>query len=129
MDEPRIGISLGEETEGFLQELLDTVDDDTLDNLKIDRELKHSEGLAGEPITTGVIITGGTIILSAVLRLIERHLEQRHQHRTMKIVAEGFDTHPKLGSTLADIAKKNADVSISYGIAKEAWATGLSLGD
>ena len=105
MDEPKIGISIGEDTETLLKELLREIDDDSLDQITIDRELKHSQGLAGEPITIGAVITGGTIVLSAVLRLIERYLEHRHQHKMMQIVAEGFEKHPLLGSTLADIAR------------------------
>ncbi len=126
MTEPKICISFGEETETLLQELLDEIDDDMLDNLSIDRKLKESEGLAGEPITTGAIITAGTVVLSAILRLIERYLEEKRQHRDMKIVAEGFKTHPDLGAMLADIAKKNADVSISHGIAEEAWTNRIN---
>ena len=123
MDEPKIGISVGDDTEKLLQELLKEIDDVMLDDLEIDRELENSEGLAGEPITVGAVIAGGTIVLAAVLRLIERHLEHRQQRKTMQIVAEGFAAHPLLGTILADIAKKNADVSISYGIAKEAWGS------
>lgn len=121
MLEPRIGISIGDETEGLLQALLGRIDDDTLDSLEIDRSLKESKGLAGEPITVGAVIAGGTIVLSAVLRLIERYLEQSQQRRTMRIVAEGFAAHPDLAMILADVAKKYADVSISFGVAKEAW--------
>ena len=119
MDEPRIGISLGEDTEKFLQDVLSEVDDD---DLHVGRELEDSEGLAGEPITLGVVICGSTVILSAVLRIIERRLEHTQQRKAMKMVAEGFQSHPELGKLLAQIAKKNADVSIKYGIAKEAWA-------
>ncbi|UEM08426.1 hypothetical protein J4G43_026920 [Bradyrhizobium barranii subsp. barranii] len=120
MDEPRIGISLGEDTERLLQDVLGEVDDD---DLYIERELEESEGLAGEPITFGVIIGGSAVVLSAVLRLIERRLEHKRQWKAMKMVAEGFQSHPELGKLLAQIAKKNADVSITYGIAKEAWAS------
>ena len=123
MNGPKIGIALGTETEPFLKDLLREVDDSMLDELEVHRELESSEGLNGEPITTGVIITGTAIIISALLRLIERRMEHSHQHKTMKIVAEGFESHPDLGTVLADIAKKNADVSISYGIATEAWST------
>lgn len=120
MDESRIGLSLGQDTERIVQEILGEVDDDAL---HIERELEDSTGLAGEPITIGVVIGGGTVVLSAVLRLIERRLEHAQQWKTMKIVAEGFQSNPELGKVLAQIAKKNADVSIRYGIAKEAWAS------
>lgn len=125
MNDPRIGISLGDDTEKLLKGVLDEVGDTVLNELEIERQLEHSEGLAGEPITIGVVLTGSAFVLSAVLRVIERKLEHDHQLKMMKIVAEGFKKHPKLGNTLAAVAKKNAEVAISYGIAEESWAPQL----
>jgi hypothetical protein len=121
VEEPKIGISVGDDTEKLLGELLRLVDDKMLDDLEIDRVLEDSKGLTGEPITIGAVISGSAIALSAVLRLIERHLEHTQQRKIMEIVAEGFTSDHQLGNALTQIAKKNADVSISYGIAKEAW--------
>ncbi len=121
MEKLKIAITSGDDTEYLLQDLLKEIDDENLDNLQIAREIEKSKGLAGEPITTGAIITGSVIVLSVLLRLIERVLEQQHQYKTMKIVAEGFDSHPELGKILAEMAKKNSEVSISYGLAKIEW--------
>lgn len=117
----RIGISLGDDTEEFLQDLLSDLDDDALDQLLIDRELESSVGLAGEPITIGAIIAGSTAILSVILRLIERKLEHDHQYRVMRIVSEGHSKNPDLGHLLSNIAVKYTDVSVKNGIAKTAW--------
>ena len=121
MNKAAIGIAAGDSTEKIFDELLAEIDDETLDQLDITRELEPSEGLAGEPVTIGVLITGGAVVVSAVLRIIERRMEYNRQMAQMKIVAENFQLNPELGKILAEIAKKYADVSISQGLAKEAW--------
>lgn len=123
MNEFRIEISAGADTEDQLADILAGLDRETLAGLSVERELAPTTGLTGEPITISAVIGGAAIVISALLRVIERRLEHEHQLRTLKIVAEGFDRDPKLGEQLAGIAKKYADVSISYGIAKESWAT------
>jgi len=121
MEQLKIGISLGDSTDNFLEGLFEQIDDQVLDELQVERELQSSYGLAGEPITVGAVITGGTVVISAVLRLIERYLEHKQQLKMATLVAEGFAAQPELGAILAEIAKKNAEVSIRYGIAREAW--------
>lgn len=120
-NQPTVAISSDLDTERFLKGLLIDVDDVLLDDLTIHREMESTDGMAGEPATLAVVVTAGTIAMSAFLRLVERRLEQMHQREEMKIVAEGFARDSQLGGILADIAKKHADVSISFGIAKEAW--------
>jgi hypothetical protein len=121
MDEPKIGISMVGETNKLLADVLGALNPSELKELTIDRDLEDSEGLAGEPITIGAVIAGGTVVISAVLRLLERHLEHNQQRAMAKLVAENFDRDPKLVAELAMLAKKYADVSIKYGVAKEAW--------
>lgn len=121
MDGAKIGISKADDTNNFLAELLQDLDPSVLKELTIERDLDTSEGLAGEPITIGAVVGGGTVLISAMLRVLERHLEHNQQRVMIKIVAEGFDRDPKLGTELAKLANKYADVSIKYGIAKEAW--------
>jgi hypothetical protein len=118
---PRLGLSVGDDTEEMLQAILAGLSDAELDELKIERTLEKSDGLAGEPVTIGAVITGSAILISAVLRLVERHLETRRQDRALKLVAEGFREDPELGRQLAELAKKHADVAIAQGIAKGAW--------
>ncbi len=50
-------IRAGEATEDLLQLILQQVDDDTLDQIEIEREQAPAEGLVSEPITIGVVLT------------------------------------------------------------------------
>lgn len=121
MTNPCLRISFGDNTTARMREILDEMDDATLDDLDVEWEPPESPGLAGEPISASIILAGSAMAISALLRLIERRMEHLHQREVMRIVAEGFEQHPDLGAQLGDISKNYSQVSISYGIAKEGW--------
>ena len=121
MSKVALGIAMQEYTADFLRDALNDLPNDTLDQLQIDYELESSDGLAGEPILIGALITGSTIAISAFVRLLERKMENNRQEKQLDIVAEGFRESPELGELLADLAKGHSKISISHGIAKEAW--------
>lgn len=122
MVDQKLGFSVGDDTEVLLQEILEQLEEDELlGEINVTRELEDSDGLAGEPITIGVVVFGGVAALSAILRVVERWLEHKHQKELLKVVAEGFERSPELANELIKLMKKYADVSLSYGIAEEAW--------
>ena len=104
-----------------MRDVLGEIDDTTLDDLDVQWEPPQSAGLAGEPISASVILAGSAMAIAAVLRVIERQMEHRRQQEMMRVVAEGFDKHPELGRQLGELAKSYSQISISYGLAKEAW--------
>lgn len=121
MADLRMRISFGGDTTAEMREMLAEMDDATLDGLDVEWEEPQSPGLAGEPISASVVLAGGAIAMAALLRLIERRMEHLQQREMMRIVAEGFDKHPELGARLGAMADAYSQVSISYGLAKEAW--------
>jgi len=118
MTDLRMRISFDDDTTAQMRDVLAGIDDATLDNLEVEWE-PESPGLTGEPITASVLVTGTAIAIGALLRVIERQMEHQHQMAMMRIVAEGFDKHPKLAEQLKELAKDNNKVSIKYGLAKE----------
>jgi hypothetical protein len=107
-DLPKLGLSVGDNTEALLQDILSGLTDAQLDELEIERALE-------------TVITGSAILITAVLRLVERHLETRRQERALTLVAEGFREDPELGRILADVTKKHSEVAVAHGVAKGAW--------
>src|SRR6185437_14653963 len=108
---PKLAVSIGDDTEDLLQGIIGGLTEEELESVDIDRALETSEGMSGEPVTIGAVITGSAVVISAVLRLIERHLETKRQEAQMRLVAEGFREDPALGKQLGELAKKHADVS------------------
>jgi len=121
MTDPRLYISFGDNTTAVMRDVLAEMDDTTLDDLGVEWEPPQSPGLAGEPISASIILAGSAMAIAAVLRLIERRMEHQQQREMLRMVAEGFDKHPELGKQLGEMAKTYSQVSISYGLAKEAW--------
>lgn len=114
-------ISANEQTEEIVQFLLSQLSEDEIDALQIERLVKRPERLASEPITTAVLITLGTVGASAVLRLLERWLENKRQLAHLRLVADGFSRSDEAGKQLAALAAKHSTVMASYGIAMESW--------
>ncbi len=114
-------ISANEHTEEVIQYILDGLSDNEVDALQIDRQVQKPDGLASEPVTTAVLITLGTVAASAVLRLLERWLENQRQLEQLRLVADGFTQSDEAGKQLAALAAKNSTVAASYGIAMESW--------
>ncbi len=59
------------------------LDDETLDNIKVERQFAPVAGLASEPVTVAVTLTLGTTAVIAVARIIERWLENHRQEQAM----------------------------------------------
>lgn len=118
---PTLKIEAGEQTEGLVQFVTQELDDATLDQIDVQREIAQAPGLASEPITTAVTIVLGTAVIASVLRLVERWLENQRQLATLTIVADVLLKSEEAGKQLASLAEKHTNVSVSYGLAQESW--------
>lgn len=108
-----------QKTENLIQFVTNGLDDSTLDEIEITREVKKHLELMSEPITIAVNIALGTAAIASVTRLIERWLENQRQKDTLSIIANApSDEARKL---LTALAEKHARVSVSYKLAKESW--------
>ncbi len=112
---PRVLIDAGDQTEELAQFIAKALDDETLDGIQFDRELAENEGLASEPITTAVVLTLSSIAAAAVVRLIERWLENKRQDSNLKLVLDAFFRSDEAGKAAAQLALRHADISITYG--------------
>jgi hypothetical protein len=112
-------IEAGDQTEDLIQYVTRRLDDATLDEIDINRELAKPSSLASEPITIGVTVALGTAAIAAVTRLVERWLESQRQLETLRIVVDAPTDEAK--KLLTGLAEKHAQVSLSYSLAKESW--------
>jgi|SRR5690606_6134054 len=126
MTDLRLRISFGDNTSAYMRDVLAEIDDTTLDDLDVEWEPPESPGLAGEPISASIVLAGSSMAIAALLRVIERRMEHLQQREMMRIVADGFDKHPDLGKRLEEMAKTYSRVSISHGLAEQAWLSGES---
>ena len=109
-----ITINAGERTEEVLSGFLKFITDEELDGIGIKRVKEPLPGLACEAITVYAVLTIVVApVAMAVIRAIERYLEQRRQEANMRLVIEGAALSPEVGKQLADIAKKHSEVAIS----------------
>lgn len=117
---PSIHIDAGAETEAMLQFITDELDDATLDEIEIQRDVVKSDNLATEPLTAAATLTLATTAIIAVARIIERWMENKRQETQINIVAEGFKQSDQAGKALAEVSKTYSKVSIAYGMPKSA---------
>lgn len=118
---PVLRLEADERTGMLVDFVTQELDDTTLDQIDVEREIAPTEGLASEPVTVAVTLTLGTTAIVAVLRIVERWLESQRQMSTLTIVAEGFEQSDEAGKQLAALARKHAHVSTKYGLARESW--------
>ena len=111
-------LEAGENTEELLQFIMNEVDDATLDEIEVQREVAKPENLATEPLTTAVTLALSATLVIHIGRIIERWLENRNQLDHLRIVADGFKTSDEAGKSLAQVSKAHASVSIAYGLPK-----------
>lgn len=108
-------IDAGEKTGSLVDFITNELDDDTLDQTEVDREIDPTTKLASEPITLTVTFTLSVTTAIAIARIVERWLETDRQIRTMKLVADGFKQSDEAGKALAKLADKHTSISIAYG--------------
>ena len=113
---PTIHIDAGAQTEDLIQYITSELDDATLDQIEIHREVVKSGNLATEPLTAAALLTLATTTVVVVARIIERWLESQKQLEQLAIVAKGFKQSDQAGQALADVSKTFSKVSVAYGM-------------
>ena len=90
MANDRLTLAADERTEDLLGSILDEIDDDTLDQLEVEREIVKQSGLTAEPATAAATIVAATPIVIAVLRVLKSYLEGRNaiQRGTLVLQAQ-----------------------------------------
>ncbi len=111
---PKLLIEAGDDTENLLQFITSELDDQTLDQIEVQRSVAKPENLATEPLTIAAALVLTPPLVIVVGRIIERWLENRNQLAHLKIVAEGFNQSDEAGRSLTDLSKAHAKVSVSY---------------
>jgi len=105
-------IAAGDETEDLLQFVTSNIDDETLDQIDVRRELAPPSGVISEPITTAVTLQLGAVAVIAVARLIERWLEMRDQEMQRRVVLEAYQVSHEAGQALEALAAKHTEVML-----------------
>jgi hypothetical protein len=112
---PTLTLDAGADTESLLQFITRNVDDATLDQIEVQREIQTPDRLTTEPLTvSAALILATPLLVVTVGRIIERWLENRNQLAHLRIVAEGFTQSDEAGKCLADVSKAHAKVAVAY---------------
>lgn len=113
---PTLVLDAGRHTEDLLAFLTNELDDDTLDQIEIERQGLKADKLATEPVTIAATLTLATTAVVVVGRIIERWLENQRQLDQLRVVATGFNQSDEAGRALAALGKENAKVAVTYGM-------------
>ena len=113
---PTLVLDAGRHTEDLLAFLTNELDNDTLDQIEIERQGLKSDKLATEPVTIAATLTLATTAVVVVGRIIERWLENQRQLDQLRVVATGFNQSDEAGKALAALGKENAKVAVTYGM-------------
>jgi hypothetical protein len=111
---PTPNLDAGDDTESLLQLITNELDDKTLDEIEVHRDVAKPDNLATEPLTIAATLVLSTPLVIVVGRIIERWLENRNQLHHLAIVADGFNQSDAAGKALADVSKAHAKVSVAY---------------
>jgi len=112
-----ISVSAGENTEELVRYITSELDDESLDQIEIDRNLDRRGDLASEPITVAALVGLAGVTVVTVGRIIERWQESRRQRDQSKTIIEAFKLSDDAGEAVAELASRHADVAIEYELA------------
>ncbi|WP_138731646.1 hypothetical protein [Modestobacter excelsi] len=120
-----MSVSAGDDTEDLVRYITSQLDNDSLDQVEVVRDLDRRGDLASEPITVAalVAVTGVTVV--TIGRIIERWLENRRQHAEAKMLITTYQLSKEAGDAYAALASRHADVSIEYQLADPGSVTQL----
>jgi hypothetical protein len=114
----QIKLMAGDDTEDLISFVANELPPELLDAMEIERIHAEDIQVASEPITVGALISLTSVAAIAVTRLLEKWIENRREREHMNLVVRAFGVSDEAGRALAELARKHADVSISYGVQK-----------
>jgi hypothetical protein len=112
-DEARLEISLGPDTEQFINEIFRALDDETVDQVELDKA-NEADGVAREPVTATAVLIFAAPLLYAIVPVIDRLLEHGRQRHHMHLIYQAAQDNPAAVEPLTRLAEKHADVSIGF---------------
>jgi hypothetical protein len=110
--EDRLCIVADKDTEPLINFIFRELSDEDADNVKLDRMVPESGGVARELLTTGAILTFSTTLAVQIFRLIERWMEQQRQAEARKLIYEAATQNPEALKILSDLEKLHSNVSV-----------------
>ena len=103
MTHSKLTVMAGERTESLLGAILDQIDNHTLDQLEVERQVPKQSGLAAEPATVAATMIAAVPVLITVLRIVKTYLEGRQVIQRAKLVLQA---HERGGTELADLVEE-----------------------
>jgi hypothetical protein len=108
-------LEAGPDTEDLAQFVLSNLDDQTVDDMEVDRRFAPSEGLASEPITISLALIGlATNSIPTVGHLISQWIEARRQQKAVGVIIQAAQSSPELAEMLVDLERKHSEVSVAF---------------
>ena len=114
--EAMFSIETEENLDELLRYLMENISDEEIDGLELEKITEPSKGIAYEPVTVAAVIVASTPIALAVLRLLERFLQDHTHHKIINLVWDAGRDNPALSSTLASLGKTYAGVEAKQGL-------------
>jgi hypothetical protein len=106
-------IEAGSKTEQLWKEIHNSLSDDLLDSVGVERTHAPGEGSANEPVTIAVTLAIPTIAITVgIVRIIEKWLENKRQEGQLTLLIEGASSAPEAVEDLRRLAEKHSEVSL-----------------
>ena len=106
MTRSKLTLAADERTDDLLRSILDEIDDHTLDQLDVQREISKQSGLTAEPATVVATIVAATPILLSVLRILKAYLDGRQVIKRVELVLQAYERgNPEAAKLVAEIAR------------------------
>jgi hypothetical protein len=103
---PQLTVSAGDETEDLARFIFESLDDETLDEIEVDRTYAPGHGLANEPITIAVLLTLGPTVISGVSTLIGKWIDGRQAERQLKLEIAARGVSGDAAALLTELARR-----------------------
>jgi hypothetical protein len=105
-------IDAGPLTEDLVSYVTEQLDDETLDQIEVGRELDRPDDFASEPITISVIlIFTTTAAVIEVGRMVERWIEKKRQEGQVNLLIKAYTVSTEAGEAVEKAVAKHSEVA------------------
>jgi hypothetical protein len=105
-------IDAGKQTEPLLKEVLNSLDDATLDTVGVDRTFAPADGLGSEPITIAVTLTLSPAVAIGLTIAVRKWLENRRQEEQVKLLIDAYALSDEAGKSVERLTTLHAGVAV-----------------
>ena len=102
----QLSLNAGEDTEDLAEYVLNALDDETLDEVDVEREHAPAHGLANEPVTLTVVLTLAPPLIAGVTTLIKNWMDNRSKERQLELTIVARGVSPEAQETLDELATR-----------------------